>query len=114
MAERRGRVGSSARGALGSSARRPPRRCSWSRSTGRRPASAAFWFIRTVPAGTLVGRLEWPALLGTVALAVALPLVARRFWRVGLRHYAGASARGGLPRASRCHVRHRGTFPGEV
>jgi ABC-2 type transport system permease protein len=46
----------------------------------------------TVPAAGLVGRLEWSTLLGAVALAASLPLVARWFWRVGLRHYSGASA----------------------
>ena len=49
-------------------------------------------FAITVPAGTLVGRVNWPTLLGAAALAVALPLVARWFWRLGLRHYSGASA----------------------
>jgi len=49
-------------------------------------------FAVTVPAEGLVGRLTWPTLLGAVALATVLPLVARRFWRVGIRHYSGASA----------------------
>jgi ABC-2 type transport system permease protein len=49
-------------------------------------------FAITVPAEGLVGRLNWPTLLGAVALAVALPLVARWFWTVGVRHYSGASA----------------------
>jgi hypothetical protein len=29
---------------------------------------------------------------GAIALAVVLPLIARAFWRIGLRHYSGASA----------------------
>ncbi len=49
-------------------------------------------FAITVPTEGLVGRLTWPTLLGAVALAVALPLLARRFWIVGVRHYSGASA----------------------
>lgn len=49
-------------------------------------------FAITVPAEGLVGRLTWPTLLGAVALAVALPLVSRRFWVLGVRHYSGASA----------------------
>ena len=49
-------------------------------------------FAITVPAQGLVGRLSWPALLGAVGLAVALPLAARWFWTVGVRHYSGASA----------------------
>ena len=49
-------------------------------------------FAITVPAEGLVGRLEWPALLGAVAFAVALPLAARWFWKVGVKHYSGASA----------------------
>lgn len=49
-------------------------------------------FAVTIPAQGLVGRLSPPALLGTLALAVALPLAARRFWLIGLRHYSGASA----------------------
>lgn len=49
-------------------------------------------FAITVPAQGLVGRLSWPTLLGAVALAVVLPLLSRRFWLVGVRHYSGASA----------------------
>ena len=49
-------------------------------------------FAITVPAEGLVGRLTAPSLLGALALAVALPLVARLFWRIGVRHYSGASA----------------------
>ena len=49
-------------------------------------------FAITVPTEGLVGRLTSPNLLGAIALAVALPLIARAFWRIGVRHYSGASA----------------------
>lgn len=49
-------------------------------------------FAITVPTEGLVGRLTSPNLLGAIALAIALPLVARVFWRIGVRHYSGASA----------------------
>jgi len=49
-------------------------------------------FAITVPTEGLVGRLTSPNLLGAMALAVALPIVARVFWRIGVRHYSGASA----------------------
>ncbi len=49
-------------------------------------------FATTVPAEALVGRLTLPTLLGVVALAAAMLAVSRWFWRVGIRHYAGASA----------------------
>ncbi len=49
-------------------------------------------FAITVPASGLVGRLSGDTLALAVALGVALPLVARWFWRRGLRRYSGASA----------------------
>jgi ABC-2 type transport system permease protein len=49
-------------------------------------------FAITVPTEGLVGRLTSPTLLGAIALAIALPLIARVFWRFGVRHYSGASA----------------------
>jgi ABC-2 type transport system permease protein len=49
-------------------------------------------FAITVPAEALVGRLAVPTLAGAIALAIALPLLARWFWRIGVRHYSGASA----------------------
>jgi viologen exporter family transport system permease protein len=49
-------------------------------------------FAVTVPAESLVGRMTLSTLAGAIALAVTLPLVARWFWRVGIRHYSGASA----------------------
>ncbi len=49
-------------------------------------------FAITVPAEGLVGRLASPTLVGAIAMAIALPLVARGFWKFGIRHYSGASA----------------------
>jgi ABC-2 type transport system permease protein len=49
-------------------------------------------FAITVPAEGLVGRMTSPHLLGALALAAGLPLLARVFWRIGVRHYSGASA----------------------
>jgi len=49
-------------------------------------------FATTVPAQALTGRLNWQTLLGTIALSVALFAVSRAVWKVGLKHYAGASA----------------------
>jgi len=49
-------------------------------------------FAITVPAEGLTGRLSWASLVGAIALAIALPLIARRFWLFGIRHYSGASA----------------------
>jgi ABC-2 type transport system permease protein len=49
-------------------------------------------FATTVPAEALTGRLDTQTLLGALALAGALLVASRLFWRVGLRHYSGASA----------------------
>ncbi len=49
-------------------------------------------FAVTVPAEALTGRLTLPVLVGAAALAALLFVLARLFWRFGLRHYAGASA----------------------
>ena len=49
-------------------------------------------FATTVPAEALSGRLTAQTLLGAVTLAAALLIVSRLFWRVGIRHYSGASA----------------------
>lgn len=49
-------------------------------------------FAITVPAEALAGRLEWQTLLGAIALAAALLAGSRWFWKVGVRHYSGASA----------------------
>jgi viologen exporter family transport system permease protein len=49
-------------------------------------------FAVTVPSSALVGRLNAQTLLLTAVLTVALQLVSRWFWKIGLRNYAGASA----------------------
>lgn len=49
-------------------------------------------FAVTVPAETLVGRLDWRLLIGALALAIVMPVLARVLWTRGLRLYAGASA----------------------
>ncbi len=49
-------------------------------------------FAVTVPAEALSGRLGPATLVGALALAVFALAFSRWFWRVGLRHYSGASA----------------------
>jgi ABC-2 type transport system permease protein len=49
-------------------------------------------FATTMPAEALTGRLTIPVLLGAVALAAVLAAISRLVWRVGVRHYSGASA----------------------
>ncbi len=49
-------------------------------------------FAVTVPAESLTGRLSAVTALGTLALAVGFVAFSRWFWRLGLRHYTGASA----------------------
>ena len=49
-------------------------------------------FAVTIPAEAVVGRLTPLAMFGAVGLALALLTVSRWFWRVGIRHYSGASA----------------------
>ena len=49
-------------------------------------------FAITVPAQALAGRLTWPLLGGAAAFAAALFIVARMFWRTGVRRYSGASS----------------------
>jgi ABC-2 type transport system permease protein len=49
-------------------------------------------FATTVPAEALAGRMTPQALGGAIALAVGINVAARALWRVGVRHYAGASA----------------------
>ena len=49
-------------------------------------------FATSIPAEALTGRLTLPTLLGGIALAAALAGLSRLVWRLGLRHYAGASA----------------------
>ena len=49
-------------------------------------------FAVTVPAEALVGRLNSSMLLAAIGLAAGMLIVSRLFWRIGIRHYAGASA----------------------
>jgi ABC-2 type transport system permease protein len=49
-------------------------------------------FAVTVPAEALVGRLTTFVLVEALALAIGIFVIARWFWRFGLRHYSGASA----------------------
>ncbi|MFN8440524.1 MAG: ABC-2 family transporter protein [Caldilineaceae bacterium] len=49
-------------------------------------------FAVTVPAQALTGRLTLPTLALAVAVALGLFLLARWFWRFGIRYYSGASA----------------------
>jgi ABC-2 type transport system permease protein len=49
-------------------------------------------FATTIPAEALTGRLGAPTLLEAFGLAVLLSALARLIWRLGLRHYSGASA----------------------
>ncbi|SDY29778.1 ABC-2 type transport system permease protein [Modestobacter sp. DSM 44400] len=49
-------------------------------------------FAITVPAEALTGRASGWLLLGAAAFTVALSVLTRVLWRVGLRHYSGASA----------------------
>ena len=49
-------------------------------------------FATTVPAEAITGRLDWQTLLLSIILAVVLFVFARIFWKIGLKHYSGASA----------------------
>jgi ABC-2 type transport system permease protein len=49
-------------------------------------------FAVSVPAEALTGRMSAHELAGALALAAALLLGSRVFWKRGLRHYSGASA----------------------
>jgi ABC-2 type transport system permease protein len=49
-------------------------------------------FATTIPAEALTNRLNLQTLLGAVGLALLLLVISRVIWRVGLRHYSGASA----------------------
>lgn len=46
----------------------------------------------TVPVESLTGRLDAVAVGGTLALAIGFLAASRFLWRLGLRHYTGASA----------------------
>jgi ABC-2 type transport system permease protein len=49
-------------------------------------------FATTVPAEALAGRVTMETLGGAILLAGALLVLSRVLWRIGVRHYAGASA----------------------
>jgi ABC-2 type transport system permease protein len=49
-------------------------------------------FAVTVPAEALTGRLTTINLLGAFGLTIFLMVLARIIWRLGIRHYSGASA----------------------
>ena len=49
-------------------------------------------FAVTVPSEALVGRLSPQMLLVAVSLALLTFIGARLFWKIGVRHYSGASA----------------------
>jgi ABC-2 type transport system permease protein len=49
-------------------------------------------FAITVPAEAIVGRLSVNGLAGAWLLALVMLVISRAFWRVGIRHYSGASA----------------------
>jgi ABC-2 type transport system permease protein len=64
-----------------------PRWLRWT-LTGLVPVALAV----TVPAEALAGRLSAGNLALACAVALVLAFVSRRFWRIGLRRYSGASA----------------------
>lgn len=49
-------------------------------------------FATTIPAEAITGRLGGGTLLGAFGLAAVLFILARLVWKLGLRHYSGASA----------------------
>ncbi|NJN01439.1 MAG: ABC transporter permease [Leptolyngbyaceae cyanobacterium RM1_1_2] len=49
-------------------------------------------FLTTVPAQTLLQRVEWGWIAGSALLAIALFQVSRWFWRFALRFYTSASS----------------------
>jgi ABC-2 type transport system permease protein len=49
-------------------------------------------FAVTVPSQAVVGRLTLQTLMGALGVAALMLFVSRRFWRIGIRHYSGASA----------------------
>lgn len=49
-------------------------------------------FAVTVPAEALVGRLNSTMMLAAIGLAAFMLLASRAFWKIGIRHYSGASA----------------------
>jgi len=49
-------------------------------------------FATTIPAEAVTGRLTWQTLLLSVGLALFMLVTSRIFWKIGLKHYSGASA----------------------
>lgn len=49
-------------------------------------------FAVTVPAQALTDQLGWQTLLGATVLASTLAVTSRVLWRIGIRHYDGASS----------------------
>lgn len=49
-------------------------------------------FAITVPAEALIGRLTWETLALTVGLMLVAVAVSRVLWKLGVRHYSGASS----------------------
>ncbi|MDE0142023.1 MAG: ABC-2 family transporter protein [Caldilineaceae bacterium] len=49
-------------------------------------------FATTVPASAISGRITTTTFVGSVALAAAMFMLSRWFWRLGIRYYSGASA----------------------
>ncbi|MFS8883957.1 ABC-2 family transporter protein, partial [Synechococcus sp. R55.3] len=49
-------------------------------------------FLTTIPAETLLGRVQWPWLLGSGLLAAGLLWGSHLFWRFALRFYTSASS----------------------
>jgi len=49
-------------------------------------------FAVTVPAEAVTSRLGWGSVVLAVVIAAVLVLGSRAFWRLGLRHYSGASS----------------------
>jgi ABC-2 type transport system permease protein len=49
-------------------------------------------FAITVPAEAVTSRLGWGSVVLALVVTAALVIGTRRFWRLGLRHYSGASS----------------------
>jgi len=49
-------------------------------------------FATTIPVEALTSRLNWVTLVAAFTAAVILFAVSRAFWKLGLKHYSGASA----------------------
>jgi ABC-2 type transport system permease protein len=49
-------------------------------------------FAVTVPSEAVTSRLGWDTVALAAAVALVLVVVSRAFWRLGVRHYSGASA----------------------